>query len=40
MKKTQNKMQNKSGEMQNRQNGAENCNKAKKSSNGNVENCR
>lgn len=40
MKKTQNKMQNKSGEAQNNRNGAENCGKAQKSQNGNVENCR
>lgn len=42
MKKTQNKMQNKSGETQNakRSGGAENCGKAKKSSGSNVENCR
>ena len=42
MKKTQNKMQNKSGETQNakRSGGAENCGKAKKSSGSNVDNCR
>lgn len=39
MKKTQNKMQNKNGQNANR-NGAENCGKAQKSQNGNVENCR